>query len=72
MLKDLSQNLGQLNDKNNNVENFLKQIYENIFEQNSNRTALTFEGRSISYAEVGTQVAKVMYALKCKIWRQGL
>ena len=35
MLKDLSQNLGQTNDKNNNVENFLKQIYENIFEQNS-------------------------------------
>ena len=35
-----------------------------IFEQNSNRTALIFEGRSISYAEVGTQVAKVMYALK--------
>lgn len=64
MLKDLSQNLGQTNDKNNNVENFLKQIYENIFEQNSNRTALIFEGRSISYAEVGTQVAKVMYALK--------
>ncbi|WP_228305520.1 hypothetical protein, partial [Acinetobacter baumannii] len=27
MLKDLSQNLGQMNDKNNNVENFLKQIY---------------------------------------------
>ncbi|MDW7586179.1 acinetobactin non-ribosomal peptide synthetase subunit BasA, partial [Acinetobacter baumannii] len=52
------------NDKNNNVENFLKQIYENIFEQNSNRTALIFEGRSISYAEVGAQVAKVMYALK--------
>lgn len=64
MLKDLSQNLGQMNDKNNNVENFLKQIYENIFEQNSNRTALIFENRSISYAEVGTQVAKVMYALK--------
>ncbi|HFG6920128.1 TPA: acinetobactin non-ribosomal peptide synthetase subunit BasA [Acinetobacter baumannii] len=64
MLKDLSQNLGQMNDKNNNVENFLKRIYENIFEQNSNRTALIFEGRSISYAEVGTQVAKVMYALK--------
>ncbi|HFX6473796.1 acinetobactin non-ribosomal peptide synthetase subunit BasA [Acinetobacter baumannii] len=64
MLKDLSQNLGQTNDKNNNVENFLKQIYENIFDQNSNRTALIFEGRSISYAEVGTQVAKVMYALK--------
>lgn len=64
MLKDLSQNLGQMNDKNNNVENFLKQIYENIFEQNSNRTALIFEGRSISYAEVGTQVAKVIYALK--------
>lgn len=64
MLKDLSQNLGQMNDKNNNVENFLKQIYENIFEQNSNRTALIFEDRSISYAEVGTQVAKVMYALK--------
>lgn len=40
MLKDLSQNLGQTNDKNNNVENFLKQIYENIFEQNSNRAAL--------------------------------
>lgn len=35
MLKDLSQNLGQMNDKNNNVENFLKQIYENIFDQNS-------------------------------------
>ncbi len=64
MLKDLSQNLGQTNDKNNNVENFLKRIYENIFEQNSNRTALIFEGRSISYAEVGTQVAKVMYALR--------
>ncbi|QRP67000.1 AMP-binding protein [Acinetobacter pittii] len=64
MLKDLSQNLGQMNDKNNNVENFLKQIYENIFEQNSNRTALIFEDRSISYAEVGTQVAKVMYALR--------
>lgn len=64
MLKDLSQNLGQMNDKNNNVENFLKQIYENIFDQNSNRTALIFENRSISYAEVGTQVAKVMYALK--------
>ncbi|ENU4054403.1 acinetobactin non-ribosomal peptide synthetase subunit BasA [Acinetobacter baumannii] len=64
MLKDLSQNLGQMNDKNNNIENFLKRIYENIFEQNSNRTALIFEGRSISYAEVGTQVAKVMYALK--------
>lgn len=64
MLKDLSQNLGQMNDKNNNVENFLKQIYENIFDQNSNRTALIFEDRSISYAEVGTQVAKVMYALK--------
>lgn len=64
MLKDLSQNLGQTNDKNNNVENFLKRIYENIFEQNSNRTALIFEGRSISYAEVGAQVAKVMYALK--------
>ncbi|MFW1729422.1 acinetobactin non-ribosomal peptide synthetase subunit BasA [Acinetobacter baumannii] len=64
MLKDLSQNLGQTNDKNNNVENFLKQIYENIFEQNSNRAALIFENRSISYAEVGTQVAKVMYALK--------
>ncbi|MDC4552315.1 acinetobactin non-ribosomal peptide synthetase subunit BasA [Acinetobacter baumannii] len=64
MLKDLSQNLGQMNDKNNNVENFLKQIYENIFEQNSNRTALIFENRSISYAEVGAQVAKVMYALK--------
>ncbi|XYS43278.1 acinetobactin non-ribosomal peptide synthetase subunit BasA [Acinetobacter baumannii] len=64
MLKDLSQNLGQMNDKNNNVENFLKQIYENIFDQNSNRTALIFEGRSISYAEVGAQVAKVMYALK--------
>ena len=29
-----------MNDKNNNIENFLKQIYENIFEQNSNRTAL--------------------------------
>ncbi|MGM7310885.1 acinetobactin non-ribosomal peptide synthetase subunit BasA, partial [Acinetobacter baumannii] len=64
MLKDLSQNLGQMNDKNNNIENFLKQIYENIFDQNSNRTALIFEDRSISYAEVGTQVAKVMYALK--------
>ncbi|WP_279722227.1 acinetobactin non-ribosomal peptide synthetase subunit BasA [Acinetobacter baumannii] len=64
MLKDLSQNLGQMNDKNNNVENFLKQIYENIFDQNSNRTALIFEGRSISYAEVGAQVAKVMYVLK--------
>ncbi|MDC4794296.1 acinetobactin non-ribosomal peptide synthetase subunit BasA [Acinetobacter baumannii] len=64
MLKDLSQNLGQTNDKNNNVENFLKRIYENIFEQNSNRTALIFEDRSISYAEVGAQVAKVMYALK--------
>lgn len=64
MLKDLSQNLGQTNDKNNNVENFLKQIYENIFDQNSNRTALIFEDRSISYAEVGTQVAKVMYALR--------
>ncbi|EKA63399.1 acinetobactin non-ribosomal peptide synthetase subunit BasA [Acinetobacter baumannii] len=64
MLKDLSQNLGQTNDKNNNVENFLKRIYENILDQNSNRTALIFEGRSISYAEVGTQVAKVMYALK--------
>ncbi|WP_447510749.1 AMP-binding protein [Acinetobacter geminorum] len=64
MLKDLSQNLGQMNDKNNNVENFLKRIYENIFDQNSNRTALIFEDRSISYAEVGTQVAKVMYALK--------
>lgn len=64
MLKDLSQNLGQMNDKNNNVENFLKRIYENIFEQNSNRTALIFENRSISYAEVRTQVAKVMYALK--------
>ncbi|MDH2511128.1 acinetobactin non-ribosomal peptide synthetase subunit BasA [Acinetobacter baumannii] len=64
MLKDLSQNLGQMNDKNNNIENFLKQIYENIFDQNSNRTALIFEGRSISYAEVGAQVAKVMYALK--------
>ncbi|MFH3665555.1 acinetobactin non-ribosomal peptide synthetase subunit BasA [Acinetobacter baumannii] len=64
MLKDLSQNLGQMNDKNNNVENFLKQIYENIFEQNSNRTALIFEDHSISYAEVGIQVAKVMYALK--------
>ncbi|HCA5721446.1 TPA: acinetobactin non-ribosomal peptide synthetase subunit BasA [Acinetobacter baumannii] len=64
MLKDLSQNLGQMNDKNNNVENFLKQIYENIFDKNSNRTALIFENRSISYAEVGTQVAKVMYALK--------
>ncbi|EHU2106149.1 acinetobactin non-ribosomal peptide synthetase subunit BasA [Acinetobacter baumannii] len=64
MLKDLSQNLGQTNDKNNNVENFLKRIYENIFDQNSNRTALIFEGRSISYAEVGAQVAKVMYALK--------
>ncbi len=64
MLKDLSQNLGQMNDKNNNVENFLKRIYENIFDQNSNRTALIFEDRSISYAEVGAQVAKVMYALK--------
>ncbi|EHU1304960.1 acinetobactin non-ribosomal peptide synthetase subunit BasA [Acinetobacter baumannii] len=64
MLKDLSQNLGQMNDKNNNVENFLKRIYENIFDKNSNRTALIFEGRSISYAEVGTQVAKVMYALR--------
>lgn len=64
MLKDLSQNLGQMNDKNNNVENFLKRIYENIFDQNSNRTALIFEDRSISYAEVGTQVAKIMYALK--------
>ncbi|HGU9776964.1 acinetobactin non-ribosomal peptide synthetase subunit BasA [Acinetobacter baumannii] len=64
MLKDLSQNLGQMNDKNNNVENFLKQIYENIFEQNSNRTVLIFEDHSISYAEVGIQVAKVMYALK--------
>ncbi|MFL1540478.1 acinetobactin non-ribosomal peptide synthetase subunit BasA [Acinetobacter baumannii] len=64
MLKDLSQNLGQMNDKNNNIENFLKQIYENIFDQNSNRTALIFEDRSISYAELGTQVAKVMYALK--------
>ena len=64
MLKDLSQNLGQMNDKNNNVENFLKRIYENIFDQNSHRTALIFEDRSISYAEVGTQVAKVMYALK--------
>ncbi|RZH27445.1 peptide synthetase [Acinetobacter pittii] len=64
MLKDLSQNLGQMNDKNNNVENFLKRIYENIFDQNSNRTALIFEDRSISYAEVGTQVAKVMYVLK--------
>ncbi|MDX8161356.1 AMP-binding protein [Acinetobacter pittii] len=64
MLKDLSQNLGQMNDKNNNVENFLKRIYENIFDQNSNRTALIFEDRSISYAEVGTQVVKVMYALK--------
>ncbi|MFW6535464.1 acinetobactin non-ribosomal peptide synthetase subunit BasA [Acinetobacter baumannii] len=64
MLKDLSQNLGQMNDKNNNVENFLKRIYENIFDQNSNRIALIFEGRSISYAEVGTQVVKVMYALK--------
>ncbi|MDC4255209.1 acinetobactin non-ribosomal peptide synthetase subunit BasA [Acinetobacter baumannii] len=64
MLKDFNQNLGQMNDKNNNVENFLKQIYENIFDQNSNRTALIFEGRSISYAEVGAQVAKVMYALK--------
>ncbi|MDO7432051.1 acinetobactin non-ribosomal peptide synthetase subunit BasA [Acinetobacter baumannii] len=64
MLKNLSQNLGQMNDKNNNIENFLKQIYENIFDQNSNRTALIFEGRSISYAEVGAQVAKVMYALK--------
>ncbi|MDC4484690.1 acinetobactin non-ribosomal peptide synthetase subunit BasA [Acinetobacter baumannii] len=64
MLKDLSQNLGQTNDKNNNVENFLKRIYENIFDQNSNRTALIFEDRSISYAEVGTQVAKVMYALR--------
>lgn len=60
----MSQNLGQMNDKNNNVENFLKQIYENIFDQNSNRTALIFENRSISYAEVGTQVAKVMYAPK--------
>ena len=40
MLKDLRQNLGQMNDKNNNIENFLKRIYENIFEQNSNRTAL--------------------------------
>ncbi|MEW4937405.1 acinetobactin non-ribosomal peptide synthetase subunit BasA, partial [Acinetobacter baumannii] len=37
---------------------------ENIFEQNTNRAALIFENRSISYAEVGTQVAKVMYALK--------
>ncbi|WP_421428068.1 AMP-binding protein [Acinetobacter pittii] len=64
MLKDLSQNLGQMNDKNNNVENFLKRIYENIFDQNSHRTALIFEDRSISYAEVGAQVAKVMYALK--------
>ncbi|MDV7496107.1 acinetobactin non-ribosomal peptide synthetase subunit BasA [Acinetobacter baumannii] len=64
MLKDLRQNLGQTNDKNNNVENFLKQIYENIFDKNSNRTALIFEDRSISYAEVGTQVAKVIYALK--------
>ncbi len=64
MLKNLSQNLGQMNDKNNNVENFLKRIYENIFDQNSHRTALIFEDRSISYAEVGTQVAKVMYALK--------
>lgn len=64
MLKDLSQNLGQMNDKNNNVENFLKRIYENIFDQNSNRTALVFEDHSISYAEVGTQVVKVMYALK--------
>lgn len=64
MLKDFNQNLGQMNDKNNNVENFLKRIYENIFEQNSNRTALIFEDRSISYAEVGAQVAKVMYALK--------
>jgi amino acid adenylation domain-containing protein len=64
MLKNLSQNLGQMNDKNNNVENFLKRIYENIFDQNSNRTALIFEDRSISYAEVGAQVAKVMYALK--------
>ncbi|RSO00829.1 acinetobactin non-ribosomal peptide synthetase subunit BasA [Acinetobacter pittii] len=64
MLKDLSQNLGQMNDKNNNVENFLKRIYENIFDQNSNRTALIFEDRSISYAEVGAQVDKVMYALK--------
>ncbi|WP_373882769.1 AMP-binding protein [Acinetobacter pittii] len=63
MLKDLSQNLWQTNDKNNNLENFLKRIYENIFEQNSHRTALIFEDRSISYAEVGTQVAKVMYAL---------
>ncbi len=53
-----------MNDKNNNVENFLKRIYENIFDQNSHRTALIFEDRSISYAEVGTQVAKVMYALK--------
>ncbi|MFP0708940.1 acinetobactin non-ribosomal peptide synthetase subunit BasA [Acinetobacter baumannii] len=64
MLKDLRQNLGQTNDKNNNVENFLKRIYENIFDKNSNRTALIFEDRSISYAEVGTQVAKVIYALK--------
>lgn len=64
MLKDLSQNLGQMNDKNNNVENFLKRIYENIFDQNSHRTALIFEDRSISHAEVGAQVAKVMYALK--------
>ncbi|MDC4293668.1 acinetobactin non-ribosomal peptide synthetase subunit BasA [Acinetobacter baumannii] len=71
MLKDLSQNLGQMNDKNNNVENFLKQIYENIFEQNSNRTALIFENRSISYAEVGTQVAKVMYALKMQDFATG-
>lgn len=64
MLNDFNQNLEQMNHKNNDIENFLKRIYENIFDRTSNRTAIIFEDRSVSYAEVGTQVAKVMSALK--------
>ncbi|EXB48722.1 AMP-binding protein [Acinetobacter sp. 1000160] len=64
MLNDFNQNLEQMNHKNNNIENFLKRIYDNIFDRTSNRTAIIFEDRSINYAEVGAQVAKVMSALK--------
>lgn len=64
MLNDFNQNLEQMNHKNNNIENFLKRIYDNIFDRTSNRTAIIFEEHSINYAEVGAQVAKVMYALK--------
>lgn len=50
------------------LDDYLKNIKDNLFSNNTHKTALVFDTHSISYQEMGVNVAKIIHAFK----QQGL